>query len=47
MNIQGNEDADKATKSAAATDVITFKYVPFLDTKFYSKKYIYNTFQNH
>ena len=47
MNIQGNEDADKAAKLAAARDVITFKSVPFLDTKFYSKKYIFNTFQNY
>ena len=47
VNIQGNEDADKAAKLAAARDVITFKSVPFLDTKFYSKKYIFNSFQNY
>ena len=40
MNIQGNEDADKAAKSAAASD-ISFKAVPF-----YSNC-IYNTFQNY
>ena len=45
MNIQGNEDADKAAKSATTRDNINFKSVPFMDTKFYSKKYSYDNFK--
>ena len=46
VNIQGNEDADNAAKSAAIRNDVDFKSIPYLDTKFYSKKYIFNTFQN-
>ena len=44
VNIQGNEDADKAAKSAAIRNDVDFKSIPYLDTKFYSKKYIFNKF---
>ena len=45
VGIQGNEDADKAAKLAAAKDVIDFNLVSFKDTKFYIKCFIKNRFQ--
>ena len=47
MNIQGNEEANKAAKSAAVRNNIDFKSIPYVDTKFHSKKYIYNKFKKH
>ena len=45
MNIQGNENADKAAKSAAARNEVDFKSIPYLDTNFIPENIFMRNFE--